>query len=39
MTKILNALRALFAPPPPPTLAQRMIALHLHTATPRKTLQ
>jgi hypothetical protein len=39
MTKILNALRALFTPPAPPTLAQRLIALHLLATTPRKTLQ
>ena len=38
MTKILNALRALFTRSPPPTLAQRLIALHIHTATPRKTI-
>ena len=38
MTKILNAIRALFAPPPPPTLAQRLIAVHINATTPRKTL-
>ena len=36
MTKILNALRALFARPSPPTLAQRLIAVHINATTPRK---
>ena len=39
MTKILNAIRALFTRPAPPTLAQRQIAVHILATTPRKTLQ
>jgi hypothetical protein len=38
MTKILNAIRALFTRPAPPTLAQRLIAVHINATTPRKTL-
>ena len=38
MTKILNAIRALFTRPSPPTLAQRLIAVHINATTPRKTL-
>ena len=36
MTKILNAIRALFARPAPPTLAQRLIAVHITATTPRR---
>jgi hypothetical protein len=38
MMKIINALRALFTRPAPPTLAQRLIAVHITATNPRKTL-
>jgi len=38
MTKLFKAVLSLFTPPAPPTLAQRLIAVHLHTATFRRTL-
>ena len=38
MTKIVDFLRRLFAPAPPPTLQQRILALHLTNTTPHRRL-
>ena len=38
MTKILDLLRRLFAPAPPPTLQQRILAFNIVNTTPHRRL-
>jgi len=38
IAKIFNAISTLFTRPAPPTLAQRLIAVHITATTPRRTI-